>query len=107
MELRPDGRVPWEGSDRRERLPDNWDELRAEAHRLNPRHICHLCGESGGDALDHKQRGDDHRQENLDWAHDKVPPHCHRRKSGREGAAARAERRRAMRLQPERHPAFE
>lgn len=89
-------RPAWEGSTRRERLPDNWDELRAEAHRLNPEHICHWCGDPGGSDLDHKQRGDDHRQENLDWIHNRGDyeagrsrKNCHGQKTGAEGAAAR------------------
>ena len=84
-----EGRVAWAGSTRRERLPANWPELRRLARERNPRRICHLCGEPGGDFLDHKIPGDDHRLENLDWAHDRAPPHCHRSKSGREGRAAR------------------
>src|SRR5215218_9363283 len=58
-------RPAYGGSTRRDRLPDNWAELRAEAKRLNPTQICHVCGLPGGTTLDHKVRGDDHRQENL------------------------------------------
>lgn len=95
MPTRP-GRAPWQGSTRRERLPDNWDELRAEAHRRNPKHICHWCGRPDGEELDHKQRGDDHRQDNLDWIHGRrsveagvSQRNCHGEKTGAEGAAAR------------------
>jgi 5-methylcytosine-specific restriction protein A len=92
----------WQGSTRRLRLPTNWRALRAEAHRLNPQHICHLCRTPGGDYLDHIVPGDDHRQANLDWAHDRAAPHCHRRKSSAEGNAARW---RVRQQRPaERHP---
>lgn len=90
----------WQRSTRKARLPSNWRALRAEAHRRNPQHICHICGQPGGDALDHKQAGDDHSLDNLDWAHDQMPPYCHRYKSSREGNAARPSRQRP----PEPHP---
>ncbi len=100
----------WAGSTRNSRLPENWGELRAEAHRRNPEHICHWCGEPGGSDLDHKVPGDDHRQENLDWIHSRADylagrskRNCHGQKSGAEGAAARA----VGRQPPEPHPAFD
>jgi 5-methylcytosine-specific restriction enzyme A len=84
-------RPPWAGSDRRARLPANWDELRAEGERRNPQHICHWCGLPGGDEFDHVRRGDDHRQENLDWIHgpravarDVVSRNCHAEKTAAE-----------------------
>ena len=94
-----DEREPWRGSTRRARLPSNWPELRAEADRLNPARICHVCGKPGGTQLDHKQPGDDHSQANLDWIHWKP---CHSRKSSQEGAAARPR----LHRDPERHPAL-
>lgn len=81
--------MAWEGSDRRKTLPRNWPSLRKEATRLNPEHICHLCGKPGAEALDHVN-GDplDHRQANLDWIHDwrsvragASPVNCHQRKT--------------------------
>ncbi|WP_047892562.1 hypothetical protein [Micromonospora sp. RV43] len=91
----------WAHSTRRDRLPANWrTEIRPEAHERNPEHICHLCGKPGGDFLDHKIPGDDHSLDNLDWAHDAVPPHCHRYKSSAEGVAAQPRERRAR----EKHP---
>ncbi|NUK72110.1 HNH endonuclease [Streptomyces lunaelactis] len=90
----------WKNSTRRSRLPPNWRALRAAAHRRNPGHLCHICGRPGGDALDHKQAGDNHSLDNLDWAHDQMPPYCHRYKSAAEGNAARPSARRP----PERHP---
>lgn len=112
-------RPAWGSTDRRERLPANWAELRAEAHRLNPAHVCHMCGLDGGTDLDHKQRGDEICQHpgqhdpgcqcNLDWIHNRADfdagrsrKNCHGEKTGREGAAARA----ALRRPPEVHPAL-
>jgi len=103
------GRNPWEGSTRRDRLPANWPALRAEALRRNPRKVCHWCGLPGGDELDHKVPGDDHRQDNLDWIHGHRSVaagvsvrNCHGEKSGAEGAAARPREKRP----PEIHPAL-
>lgn len=59
----------WKGSDRRRRLPSDWQERRAEAKRRNPQRICHWCGLPGGTDLDHKEPGDRHDQDNLDWIH--------------------------------------
>lgn len=102
-------RPAWEGSTRRDRLPDNWDELHEEAHLRNPEHICHWCGLPGGEDLDHKKRGDDHRIENLDWIHGRrsyqsgaSKRNCHGEKTGAEGAAARVR----LHRPPEGHPAL-
>lgn len=108
-------RPAWEGSTRKQRLPANWEtELRPEAHRRNPEHVCHWCGMPGGSDLDHKKAGDDHSQDNLDWIHSRgdmlagrSQKNCHGEKSGREGAAALAAKLRAQRRRPEPHPAFE
>ena len=98
----PDYRPAWRNSTRSSRLPPNWRELKRLARARNPEQICHICGVAGGDFLDHKVPGDDHSLANLDWAHDRVPPHCHRTKSSREGAAAKPRLNRA----PETHPAL-
>lgn len=108
MPKAPRNRPAWEGSDRRSRLPGNWPDLRAEAERRNPDHICHWCGAPGGSDLDHIQRGDDHRQANLDWIHSRKDfqtrsfRNCHGEKTGAEGAAARP----GIRRPPEQHPAL-
>jgi hypothetical protein len=106
-------RPAWAGSTRKARLPANWAELRAEAHRRNPAHICHLCLKPGASELDHIVQGDDHRQENLDWAHNRTDyvegrseKNCHGEKSGREGAIAAAAAMRRQRRPEETHPAF-
>lgn len=98
----PDDRPAWRNSTRRSRLPTNWSELKRLARVRNPEQICHICGVAGGDFLDHIRPGDDHSLTNLDWAHDRVPPHCHRTKSSREGAAARPR----LFRDPEQHPAL-
>jgi hypothetical protein len=112
-------RPAWEGSTRRQRLPDNWQELRREAKRLNPDRICHWCTEPGGTTLDHKKRGDAICQEpgahargcqcNLDWIHDRQDVkagrstrNCHGEKTGAEGAASRTRLNRPAEV----HPAF-
>lgn len=112
-------RPPWEGSNRRARLPANWPELRANAKKANPERICHWCSAPGGTTLDHKQRGDricqqpgQHRagcQCNLDWIHDRQDVkagrskrNCHGEKTGAEGAAARTR----INRPPETHPAL-
>jgi hypothetical protein len=110
-------RPAWEGSTRRSRLPPNWPELRAEAHRRNPKHICHWCSGPAGSDLDHKQRGDHlcqapnrHRQPcqcNLDWIHNRDDfvagrsrKNCHGEKTGAEGAAARQRLNRPEEIHP-------
>jgi hypothetical protein len=110
-------RPAWEGSDRRDRLPADWAAIRAQAHRLNPEHICHWCGDPGGSDLDHKQRGDDKCQQpdahsracqcNLDWIHNRrdyelhrSKRNCHGQKTGAEGASARTPLNRPEQVHP-------
>lgn len=102
-------RPAWQGSTRRDRLPADWPQKRARALKLNPKRVCHWCGLEGGTTLDHKIRGDDHSQENLDWIHDRQDVtagrsrrNCHGEKTGAEGAAARVRLHRPA----EQHPAF-
>ncbi len=96
----------WENSDRAARLPADWDARKAEADRRNPRRVCHWCGEPGGTELDHKIRGDDHSQENLDWIHGRnTEQGCHGQKSSVEGNDTRWARHRARRA-GEVHPAY-
>ena len=114
------GRPAWQNSDRRDRLPADWPQRRDEADRLNPQRICHWCGEPGGSDLDHKQRGDliclapgvhgPKCQCNLDWIHSRrdyltgvSKRNCHGAKTGAEGAAALAAKRRPP---PEVHAAL-
>lgn len=90
----------WVGSTRSSRLPHNWASDIVPRILTRDHRICWLCGGPGADAVDHKQRGDDHSDANLAAAHDKTWPHCHRKKSSAEGNAARPRERR----EPEPHP---
>lgn len=95
--------VAWTGSDRRDRLPRNWYALRREVMALHGA-VCHVCGMTGSDAIDHLRAGDDHSVANLAPIHQDVPPYCHREKSAHEGVAARARLRAQRTRPPERHP---
>lgn len=81
----------WRGSDRRERLPANWPTIRKRIlKRDNYRCRWRLttggrCNDTATD-VDHIERGDDHRDENLQ----SLCEYHHRIKSGQEGAEARA-----------------
>lgn len=98
----------WAGSNRRSRLPANWNsEIRPEATRRNPAHICHWCKLPGGDELDHIIPGDDHRQDNLDWIHGRrtvasgvSKRNCHAEKTALEAAAARPREKRPKPIHP-------
>jgi len=98
---------PWEGSDRRQRLPDNWDELRVETLRRAGGRCQWIedgrrCTAPATD-VDHKRPGDDHSPRNLQAL---CGPH-HQRKSSREGAIALARKRRQIHQKfrrTERHP---
>lgn len=101
------GRSPWAGSNRRARLPSDWQAKRTEGTRRNPRHICHWCGLPGGDEFDHKNPGDDHSQDNLDWIHGRravergiSTRNCHGEKSALEGAAAKPSEKRPTEIHP-------
>lgn len=94
--------MSWSGSDRRARLPYNWESLRKRALardfyrcQLNDRGCLGTATE-----VDHKVAGDDHRLENLQG----VCSRCHSRKSAREGGTRAQEIRRRRRRPQERHP---
>lgn len=95
-------RPPWQGSDRKQELPANWEEIRAAVLEDDDRQ-CRIRypGICAGEAtdVDHIRRGNDHQRGNLQAA----CRACHRRKSGQEGAAARV----PLRRPPEPHPAFD
>lgn len=79
----------WQGSDRRERLPANWQTIRKQVHRRDesrcavPLPSGKRCNEPATD-VDHIINNDDHSLSNLrcicDWHH--------KAKSAREGAMA-------------------
>lgn len=94
----------WAGSTRRKRLPANWATEIVPRILARDGGVCYLCGQLGADTVDHRQRGDDHRDQNLGAVHDLNPPHCHRRKSSQEGNAARAAHRGVQKHPGERHP---
>lgn len=89
----------WETSDRRQRLPPDWNARRRRVLERD-RGICHVCGLPGADQVDHVIAGDDHSDANLAAIH-AVP--CHRDKTTAEAAAARARQPRRQRP-AERHP---
>jgi 5-methylcytosine-specific restriction protein A len=95
-------RPAWEGSTRRETLPDNWySEIRPvilerDGHRCQIR-FDDICVD-GANQVDHIGDRHDHRPENLRAA---CEP-CHQRRSSQQGRAARVSERRP----PEAHPAF-
>lgn len=96
--------MAWEGSDRKSRLPSNWEKgIVPLVLRIHGR-ICHKCGEPGADAVDHLKPGDDHSLENLRPIHQDVPPYCHRYKSSAEGSAAKRALRAARTRPAEPHP---
>ncbi|MEO3856222.1 hypothetical protein [Acrocarpospora sp. B8E8] len=93
----------WQGSQRASRLPPDWPKIRNRILRRDGR-ICHVCGQSGADGVDHVIAGDDHSEANLKAIHDRVEPYCHRVKSAREGGQA-SQAKRIPRARPaERHP---
>lgn len=81
----------WKGSNRRERLPSDWDRrrkkrLKYDGYRCTYRNVYGERCKARATDVDHHERGDDHSHENLrslcEWHHD--------RKSAQEGAEARA-----------------
>jgi len=83
--------MPWTNSSRRDRLPPEWPQIRRRILRRDG-YMCQwvlrdgtLCLDSATD-VDHKQRGDDHREENLQ----SLCPMHHARKSAGEGGEAKA-----------------
>lgn len=97
--------MAWEGSDRLERLPDDWPALRAERLRLDGYRCTKRlpsgkrCPRKASD-VDHHIPGDDHRIANLR----SLCAHHHARKSAREGIQARRERAKARKRPAEQHP---
>lgn len=96
--------MPWEGSDRRERLPSDWPE-RVAAVKTRDQGRCtwrlpshKRCPRRGTD-VDHRQPGDDHSLDNLQLL---CPAH-HGKKTAQEGLQGRRKRR-APRREPEKQP---
>jgi len=96
----------WAGSDRKARLPPDWEARRAFVLRRDGWQCTELvrdvrCPQIATD-VDHIIPGDDHSYGNLTSL---CGPH-HDLKSSREGAAAKARIRNAKRRPPETHPAL-
>lgn len=99
----------WAGSDRRSRLPDDWDQIRLVIGRRDG-WICQqittagtICGKPANQ-VDHIERGDDHSYDNLQC----LCSDCHSKKSSSEGGwasvlALRAAKARTARPK-EKHP---
>lgn len=101
----------WSNSTRRTRLPADWPHIRAQVRaraqgRCQGRDVLEV-GKTGhvpscdgqGNEADHIKPGDDHRMGNLQW----LSPDCHKHKTKRENAEARAAMR-AARKRVEKHP---
>lgn len=88
----------WKGSDRKGRLPSNWNSLR-KAVLKRDRFICQSCG-SKATEVDHIIAGDNHRRSNLQ----SLCSDCHRKKSSSEGVNARKTKRTLRRRPSENHP---
>lgn len=96
--------MAWEGSDRRERLPDDWP-LRVAAVKERDQGRCtwrlpsrKRCPRRGTD-VDHRIPGDDHDLDNLQL----LCPHHHGKKTAYEGAQAKRARK-TPRRPPEAQP---
>lgn len=81
----------WQGSTRASRLPSDWKQLR-ERTKARAGGICEWVDPTTGQRCtmpgsecDHIERGDDHRDENLQW----LCAHHHGRKTQQEAAQAR------------------
>ena len=74
----------WAGSTRAARLPRDWKRRRARILRRDP--LCRICGIRASVEVDHIIAGDDHRDQALQG----LCRECHRLKSQREAAEARA-----------------
>jgi len=92
--------MSWETSDRNARLPPGWSSKIVPAVLRLHRTQCHVCGRQGATEVDHVIPGDDHRFSNLRPIH----VDCHKAKTAREAAAARARIRQARIRPPEPHP---
>lgn len=96
----------WKDSTRRDRLPPDWDRLRARRFALDGAMCTWLvdgvrCG-APANQCDHVIPGDDHRLSNLTSL---CGPH-HAEKSAAEGVEARRKKARAALLEPDEHPGW-
>jgi 5-methylcytosine-specific restriction protein A len=74
----------WEGSDRRKRLPSNWEAIRRRILLRDP--ICTICNDALSTEVHHLGDSDDHRDQMLAG----VCSNCHGRESSRQGREAKS-----------------
>jgi len=96
--------MAWETSDRKSRLPANWQAIRRQVKarargRCEATHHARGCGGWGTDA-DHIVPGDNHELNNLQWLSDA----CHRAKTATESATRNTARKEARTKPTEQHP---
>ncbi|AJD82421.1 HNH endonuclease [Mycobacterium phage Sheen] len=95
--------MTWNTSDRRARLPSDWEENYRQPVLRDAKYRCQIrlpgCLGKATD-VDHITPGDDHSRRNLQAACDR----CHLKKSSREGNAKQRRMRAARFRPPERHP---
>lgn len=98
----------WRGSDRKDRLPADWERIRRRIHRRDGSQ-CQVRLSTGAFCLspatdvDHIRRGDDHSEDNLRCICD----YHHKAKSSSEGGRAyqaKINRSKAKFRRPEQHP---
>lgn len=79
------------GNFRKERLPRDWDVIRTKV-LIRDNYVCYVCNRDGADGVDHVniEGGDNDNYSNLAAIHQNVEPFCHREKTAREAAKARA-----------------
>lgn len=90
----------WKGSDRKARLPSNWQAIRAKVLARDP--ICKICDVRPSTHCDHiEAKTDAHAEDRLQG----VCATCHGLKSSREGNdAQRTNQPPGRRRPPEQHP---
>ncbi len=102
MPHKNEGNTTWRTTPR----PAGWETIR---QRILDRDqgVCYLCHQPGADAVDHiiaAHLGGSDDDDNLAAVHDRVEPHCHRRKTASEAGKAAARKRGTIRRPSERHP---
>ena len=96
--------MAWTTSTRSQRLPPNWPAIRQRV-KTRAQGRCEAaihepdCDGTGTDC-DHITPGDNHNLSNLQW----LSRPCHKAKTARENAAARATMQAALKHPTERHP---
>lgn len=98
--------MAWDSSDRRARLPANWNDLVRQVKERDQNRCTWKLPATGarcprrGTDVDHRVPGDDHSLRNLQL----LCHHHHERKTVREAWAGRQRRRGSTKRAPEAHP---